>query len=96
MAWWLAALGSATVYLIWLSWADARHDRPYVALSAALLAAAYLGAFVVVALSPWASLPMVPTMLTFVVVEVVVRSLHRFAPFGRELPLSPRYPIQNP
>ena len=96
MAWWLAALGAATAYLIWLSWAEARRHRLLVALSAALLAAAYAGVFVVVAVSPWVSLPVVPTMLAFVVVEVIVRSMRRFGSFGRRLPLGPRYPIENP
>jgi hypothetical protein len=96
MAWWLAASGAATAYLIWLSWSEARHHRPLVALSAALLAAAYVGVFVVLAVSPLVSLPVVPTMVVFVVVEVIVRSMRRFGWFGHRLPFGPRYPIENP
>ncbi len=95
MAWWLVALAAAFVYLIWLSWFDARHHRPYVALSAALLATAYLGMIVVVAADPWISLPLWPTIGVFVLVEVIVRSLHRLAAL-REIAVRPQYPVENP
>jgi hypothetical protein len=96
MAVWIVLLGSAFGYLIWLSWFDTRHHRPWVAMSAAYLAAAYLGVIVVLIVSPWIQLPVWLTTGVAVLVEVLVRSLHRVDKLGDIAPLRPQYPVENP
>ena len=96
MAVWIALLGSAFVYLIWLSWFDTRHHRPWVAMAAAYLAAAYLGILVVLVASPWVRLPLWLTVGAFVLVEVLVRSLHRLDKLDGLPALRPQYPVENP
>ena len=82
MGFWIGALACTFAYLIWLSWIDVRHHRPYVALSAALLASVYLGVLVVTVTDPWVALPLWPTILAFIGVEAIVRSAHRLATLG--------------
>ena len=89
------ALTGAFVYLIWLSWIDVRHHRPYVAMSAALLASVYLGALVVSVADPWVSLPLWPTILAFVAVEAIVRSAHRLVALGG-MGWRAQSPVENP
>lgn len=97
MAWWLGLLAAAFAYLVWLSWFDTRHHRPIVAASAAFLAAAYLGTASVVVVEPLVALPLWPTILAFVLVEVAMRSLHRLRELGTEHPtFRPQYPLENP
>ena len=95
MALWLVPLAAAFLYLAWLAWVDDREHRPIVASSAALLAAAYLAMLVVLVADPWVALPLWWTMAAFVLVEVVVRSIHRLGVMTA-VRLSPRYPVENP
>lgn len=94
MGFWIGALACAFAYLIWLSWIDVRHHRPYVALSAALLASVYLGVLVVTVANPWVSLPLWPTVLVFIGVEAIVRSVHRLATLG-DFSLRPQGPADQ-
>jgi hypothetical protein len=95
MALWLVPLAAAFFYLVWLAWVDDREHRPIVAGSAALLAAAYLAMLVVVVADPWIALPLWWTMAAFVLVEIVVRGIHRLGVMTA-VRLSPRYPVENP
>lgn len=96
MAFWLGALGVSFLYLVWLVWFDVRHHRPYVALFAAILAAVYLGVTVTVAASPWVSLPLWPTIVAFVAVEVIVRSSHWISTLRDVTTVHPHYPVEVP
>ncbi len=95
MALWLVPLAAAFLYLAWLAWVDDREHRPIVASSAALLAAAYLAMFVVLVADPWLALPLWWTMAAFVLVEIVVRGIHRLG-VNLAVRYNPQYPVENP
>lgn len=95
MTLWLVLLAAAFLYLAWLAWVDDREHRPVVASSAAFLAAAYLGMLVVVLVDPWVALPLWWTMAAFVLVEIVVRSIHRLSVMT-VMQYRPQYPVENP
>ena len=89
------SLSTAFLYLAWLAWIDDREHRPIVAGSAALLAATYLAMLVVVVADPWVALPLGWTIVAFVLVEVVVRSIHRLGVLT-VMRYRPQYPVENP
>ena len=95
MALWIVPLAAAFLYLVWLAWVDDREHRPIVAGSAALLAAAYLAMVVVMVADPWVALPLWWTMAAFVLVEIVVRSIHRLGVMTT-MRVRAEYPIENP
>ena len=59
------------------------------------LAAAYLAMFVVLVADPWLALPLWWTMAAFVLVEIVVRGIHRLG-VNLAVRYNPQYPVENP
>jgi len=76
---WIGLLFAAFLYCVWLAWFDTRHHHPIIATTAALLAAVYLALTTVAVADQWVNLPLWPTIVAFVMVEAIVRTLHRFS-----------------